>query len=351
MSDYDKICNFESLYEAHKVARRGKRHKAEVINFEMNLSKNLTIMQEQLEKKTYKMKGYYHFTIYEPKTRQIYATQYADRVMIHCVCDQVLSPILQKKLIYDNAACQVGKGTHFAMNRLTTFFRDFYKKHGTKGYILKCDIQKYFPSIDHEVLKEKLAKAIVDKDVRNLLNDMIDGFETDGCPGKGIPLGNQSSQWFSIYYLDTLDRFVKEQLRIKYYTRYMDDIIMVHESKEYLNDCLIKMTEVLEQELLLSFNGKTQLFPIKNGVEYIGFRFYLTDSGKVIRKIKVQSKLRYKRDLKRLQSDYAAGRINLDKVNNSLASYNGYLNHGHTYQLKRNTLRNFVLKRDEILNT
>lgn len=345
MTDYEKICDFQSLYKAHLASRRCKRYKREVINFELNLAKNLTEIQSKLEKRTYKMNGYYNFKIYEPKERQVYAAFYADRVVQHCICDEVLCSILQPRLIYDNAACQIGKGTHFAMKRLTKFLSEYYKQHGAKGYVLKCDISKYFASIDHEVLKNKLEKVVADPDVKNLLFHFIDSYETPGQSGKGLPLGNQSSQWFSIYYLDSLDRLIKERLRVKYYVRYMDDCILIHENKDFLQTCLQEMQMLLENELKLQTNKKTQLFPIKNGVEFLGYRFFLTDTGKVIKKMRTASKKRFKRRLKKVENDYAQGAISLDDAQNTIASYKGHLKHGHTYRLRENVYKDFILVR------
>ena len=238
MTDYDKICDFGNLYRAHLRARKGKKHKLEVTSFEAHLSLNLLTMATLLRARAYRMKGYYHFVIHEPKRREIFAAHYPDRVLLHCLCDNVLAPILQPRLIYDNAACQPGKGSHFAIKRMTEFMRRHYVKRGTEGYVLKCDISKYFASIDHEVLKKQLARVIKDEDVRRLLFHYIDSYDTDGRPGRGIPLGNQSSQWFAVYYLDPVDRLIKEKLRIKHYIRYMDDMVLIHPDKETLRECL-----------------------------------------------------------------------------------------------------------------
>ena len=268
-----------------------------------------------------------------------------DRVLLHAICDEVITPALKRRLIYDNAACQKGKGTHFAIYRFSKFLREHYKDHGNKGYVLKCDISKYFASIDHEVLKKQLVKLIRDEDVSNLIYHYIDSYETKGRPGRGLPLGNQSSQCFAIYYLDPLDRLVKEKLRVKYYIRYMDDCLLIHHDKSFLYQCLDKIRDMIENRLNLEMNIKTQIYPLKTGVEFLGWKYYLTDSGKVIRKLKQQSKIRYKRRLKKLQKDYSEGIIDLKDVKTSLASYHGHLMHGHTYGLQKNTMDKFCLTR------
>ncbi len=342
-TDYEKICDFQNLYKAHLQARKGKRKKPEVIRFEMNLAENLTNISIALRNHEYRPKGYYHFTIYEPKKRMVFAAYYSDRVLLHCVCDEVLGPLLASRLIYDNAACQKGKGTHFALDRFSCFLREHYKAHGKEGYVLKCDISQYFANIDHQVLKSKLKKVIKDPDVRDLVFQYIDSYSTAGKTGCGLPLGNQSSQWFAIYYLDPLDRLIKEKMRVKYYIRYMDDFLLLHHDKAFLQGCLVQIKSFVENELHLQLNRKTQIYPLHHGIEFLGWRFFLTDTGKVVRKLKPQSKTRLKRRMKKLQEDYAQGLIELDSVKASMASFKGHLKHGNTYRLKAKLYQNFTL--------
>jgi hypothetical protein len=338
--EYEMMCDFGRLYAAHKAARRGKRGKAEVIGFEMDLARNLCDLQSALAAKTYSQKGYHHFTIYEPKKRSIFAPSYADRVVQHCLCDNVLAPALEPRLIFDNAACRKAKGTHFALDRFSGFMRDFHRKHGTDGCFLKCDIRKYFENIDHGILKGKLHKVFGDSDVFSLLCLIIDSYEN--AHGAGLPLGNQTSQWFALYYLDGVDRLVKERLRIKHYSRYMDDFILIHHDKEYLRDCLARIRDFCETELKLELNDKTQMFPIKNGVDYLGWHFYLTGAGKVVRKLRTSNKKTLKKRLRRLAQDYHDWKIDAEAVKRSMVSTNGHLMHGNTYRLRCKLARETV---------
>lgn len=344
MTDFEKLYNFQNLYRAHTVARRNKRNTREVIEFEANLAENLTRLSDALKNGTYRMQGYYSFTIHDPKDRVIHALHYQDRVVQHCLCDEILAPLLDKRLIYDNAACRLGKGTHFAIRRVTHFLQDHYRKHGAAGYFLKCDIRKFFDNIDHDVLKKKIGKVIRDKHILALLYQIIDSYEK--APGKGLPLGNQTSQWFAIYYLDGFDRLIKEKLRIKYYSRYMDDCVLIHHDKAYLQQCLVEM-EKHARELCLCFNAKTCIFPIKNGVDFLGWHIYLTETGKVIRKVKQQTKKKYKRKLKYFQRAYAEGKLQLDEIKQVLSSYRAHMIHGHTYHLQEKLLKHFVLKKTQ----
>lgn len=340
---YDDLFTFENLYQAHLKARKCKRNKKDVINFENNLSYNLWSLAEKLQNRTYNVSGYNCFTIYEPKKREIQALEYKDRVVQHVLCDLYLYPMLTRHFIYDNGACQKGKGTDFAHKRLSEFMRDYYKKHGSDGWMLKADIRQYFPSIDHSILKFMLRRVVDDRDLLALLFKIIDSYNAD--TGKGIPMGNQTSQLFALFYLDRLDRLIKEQYHIKYYTRYMDDCVLIHHDKEYLKECLKSMSEFVEGELKLSFNAKTQIMPIKNGVDYLGFHFYLTDTGKVIRKLRTKSKKKYKKRMKKLKADYEEGLIEYEDIQKVLPGFKGHLQRGHTYRLMSHVHKDFVLVR------
>ena len=319
------------MYTAHKNARRCKRHKRDVIAFEMDLAKNLWELKERLENKEYEVGSYKRFMIYDPKVREIQALRYRDRVVQHSLCDNVLTPFFENRLIYDNCACRVGKGTHFGMNRLSGFMREHYKTHGAQGWILKADVRKFFQGIDQSVLLTQLEKVIPDRDVMDLLRKIVRSY--NGDTGKGLPMGNITSQLFALYYLDPVDRLIKEKLGIKHYTRYMDDMVLLHPDREYLKECLCQMREMCYNELKLELNEKTHIFPMANGVDYLGWHFYLTDTGKVIKKLRTQNKKKLKRRMKGLQKGYAEGRLTWDEIKQSMAATQGHLKHGHTYHL------------------
>lgn len=287
--NYDEMSQFQNLMKAHVKSRRGKRDQNEVIQFEIDLGAQLLKLQSELLCRVYVPRPYQQFRIYDPKPRLIYALRYRDRIVQHTLCDNVIEPFMERHLIYDNAASRKGKGTHFAIRRLEPFLRKHYKKHGTKGYLLKFDIKKYFENIDHEILFHLFENAFHDDpDICQLIRIYIDSYGKE--EGRGLPLGNQTSTWFALYYLDGLDRLIKERLRIKYYTRYMDDGVIVHEDREYLRACLQEMEQYIKEERKLAFNEKTQIVPLSQGVDYLGFRFYLTDSGKVIKKLRSSGK-------------------------------------------------------------
>jgi RNA-directed DNA polymerase len=344
VTEYEKIYQFESLYRAYKATAKGKRNKKDVIDFELDLSSNLWKLHDELESRKYRLSGYHYFQIYDPKKRKIQALSIRDRIVQHSICDNILKPYFEPRLIYDNAACRVGKGTRFATDRLTEFMRAYYRQHGTKGYILKFDIRKFFDSINHNVLKQKLI-GIEDDEVKELLFQIIDSISVnpDESDMRGLPLGNQTSQWFALWYLDGLDRMIKEQFGIRYYSRYMDDGIIIHENKEYLRQCLHQMEQYINEDLKLSFNEKTQIFPISQGADYLGFRFYLTDTGKVIKRLRTSNKKRWKRRLKLYQKQYKTGEKSFEDITRSMKSYEGHLRYGDTWRLRKQVYQNFVL--------
>lgn len=346
IDDFSKLYSFENLYKAHLKARRSKQGSKEVVEFEANLGSMLINLSENIRSGNYRLQGYYCFEVFEPKRRLIHALHYQDRVVQHCLCDEIVGPLLEPKLIYDNAACRVGKGSSFVYKRITNFLAEYYKRHGSQGYFLRCDISKFFDSIDHEILKAKLFKVFKDKQTLQFLIDIIDSYSTTN--GKGIPMGNQTSQWFAIYYLDEFDRIIKEVLGIKYYVRYMDDMLIIAQDKDKLKEQLSFLENYLRANLKLSFNAKTQIYPLKNGTDFLGFHFYLTDTGKIVRKVMLKSKKNLRRALANFSSKYSKGVVSYETIRQSISSYCAHMNQGHTYQLQKKIFSQFSLRKSNI---
>lgn len=296
----EEIFTFENLYSAYKDCRKSKQHKGEVIRFEINLSDNLTNLRNEIISRKYKLGQYKKFLIYEPKQRTIEALPFKDRIVVKCFCNIVLNSKIERKLIYDNAACRKNKGTTFAIQRLEKFLRHEYAKQKDNNfYYLKCDIRKYFQSINHEVLLNLLKKIYFSDDEMWIIKKLIK--EQPNEANIGLPLGNQSSQWFALLYLNVVDRFIKEKLQIKGYIRYMDDMILIHRDKKYLQHCLIEIKRVCNDELKLELNQKTQIGMVKNGIDFLGYRHNLNENGRIIRKLRVSSKQRMKKHIKTIK--------------------------------------------------
>ncbi|MBO5103091.1 MAG: hypothetical protein J6C13_03275 [Clostridia bacterium] len=364
---YEHLCDFDALYRAHIKARSCKRCKKPIVKFEMDLCYHLQELSEELKNKRYKISGYHKFTVFEPKRRQIQALLYRDRVVQHVICDDYLSDYFSKRAIYDNSACRVGKGQVFALNRLKKFLRSHFNQYGANGYFLKCDILKYFPSLSHRVIKEKFTTCFADTEMQKMFNYIIESHVTpkeflekynipqthlaDNGYGKikefpivrGVPIGNQTSQIIGMYYLDPIDRLIKEKLRIKHYTRYMDDFLLIHPSKEYLQHCLVEIKNMLENKLFLKLNDKTQIAPLKNGIPYLGWNLYLLSSGKIIMKVRKSTLKRFKSRIKFINKFHNTPLINKEKIRCILDSYKGYLGQGNCYKSYKSILKNLKI--------
>ncbi len=298
----EEIFTFENLYGAYKNCRKSKQHKGEVIRFETNLAVNLNNLIKELTTRKYKLGNYKIFYIYEPKERLIEALPFKDRVVIRCFCDISLKPKIEKKLIYDNCACRKEKGTHFAIKRLHKFLKREYLKYGSDIYFLKCDIHKYFKSINHDILINLLEKVNFSADEMWFIKKIIK--EQPNNSKIGLPLGNQTSQWFALFYLNGIDRYIKEKLQVKSYVRYMDDMILIHRDKKFLRTCKIKIQQKCNRELKLELNEKTQIGIVKDGIDFLGYRHILNNKGSIILKLRGSSRQRMKKHLKTLNKLY-----------------------------------------------
>ena len=235
---------------------------------------------------------------------------------------------ITNSFILDNYASQKGKGLHFGLDRLRGFFTEYWNKYRTaEGWVLKADVRHFFASIDHDKLKEKLKKLDLEPIVYDLLCTYIDS--TDG-----LPLGYQTSQLFALLFLDEFDHFVKERLHIRWYGRYMDDFFLIHPDKEYLQFCL-KEIRAFMAGLGLELNEKTQIFPIRNGIDFLGFHTYLTEEGKVIRKLRHSSIKRMRSKLRRWEQDYQAGLVTREKILQSWQAWDAHAAHGNTWSLRQ----------------
>ncbi|MCM1306910.1 MAG: RNA-directed DNA polymerase [Bacteroides sp.] len=348
-TSYEELFTFKALYRAHLRGRRSKRDKKPLVRFELSTLQNIVELHKKLQSGKYRNERYHSFLVEEPKVREIQTLPYSNRVVQHVLCDDLLSPYFTKRAILDNCVCQKGKGEHFALDRFESMLRSYLNKNGIGGYFLKCDIMKYFPSIPHDELKRTICTHISDGRIKKLVSDIIDGYHTKPAfleryniealtdergTGRGIPIGNQTSQIFGMFYLDKVDRLVKEQMRIKVYSRYMDDFVLVHKDRSYLQAVLSEIERAVS-ELGLRLNGKTQIFPIKNGVTYLGFRFIVTPEGKIVRMIKKQTKKRLRWRARLLKKAYLDNLIPISRVELSKAAMHGHLKHGNCYKFEK----------------
>jgi retron-type reverse transcriptase len=333
---YSAIYDFGNLYSAFKRSYRGKRGQPSADRYAAAALDATRRLSDLLRDKRYRVGQYREFKVFEPKERVVQSNNFVDKVVQHSLCDNILEPALTGSFIYDNYASQHGKGTHAGLDRLARFMREHYRKHGADGYILKGDVSKYFYNISHEPLREMLYRKIHDPDTRWLIDQII-----DSTPDPGLPIGNQTSQFFALLYLDGLDHHIKDRRGVKHYGRYMDDFYIIHESKDFLREMLAEIKHFVAA-LGLTLNNKTQIFPLRQGMDFLGFHSYLTDSGKVIRKVRAKSKNNARRKLKKLRDLYVAGKIDRETIKQSYWSWRGHAQHGNTYRLIRETDKQFI---------
>ncbi len=260
---YEKIISIENLRLADIKARKGKSHSRGVVIHDKNRDQNIIDLHEKLKNKEYKTSEYHVFTIKEPKEREIYRLPYyPDRIVHHAVMN-VLEEIWVKTFTSDTYSCVKGRGIHGVVRKLKV---DLLDKENTQ-YCLKIDIRKYYPSIDHDVLKNIVRKKIKDKDLLWLLDEVIDSAE-------GLPIGNYLSQYFANLYMTYFDHWIKENKRIKYYYRYADDMVFLSKDKESLHILFSDIEKYLKDELKLEIKGNYQIFPVnKRGLDFVGYVF------------------------------------------------------------------------------
>ena len=268
---WNEIVWYEQLHNAYLRARKGKRFRPEVLRYTDKLEENLIQIQNELIWKTYIPSPQREFYVFDPKKRLIKAPAFRDRVVHHALV-KVIEPMFEKKFIYDSYACIKNKGTIGAVKKLQAFTRSTQRKYG-RYYVLKADISQYFYSIDITVLKRLIKRTVSDKSTLWLIDKILDN-NSEGTVG--LPIGALTSQLFANIYLDKLDHFVKDELGVKNYLRYMDDFILIHPEKDYLKSALEKITNFLHDELKLTMNRKTQIFQDNRGVDFCGYRIWPT---------------------------------------------------------------------------
>lgn len=339
---YSSIYSFENLYDAYLKARKKKRYHSEVLEFSANLEENLIELQNELIYKTYEPGRYKEFYVYDPKTRLVMAAPFKDRVLHHAICN-VIEPIFERTFIYHSFACRRRKGTHAGIRCVVKYLRKAVREHDDV-YCFKADISKYFPSIHHNILKRIIRRKIRCKDTLWLLDKILDSTVQEGDNDPiGLPIGNLTSQLFANIYLTQLDYFMKHQRRMKYYIRYMDDFIVLYHDKKYLHGLWHDTEEFLANNLGLSMNRKTSVFPITQGIDFLGYRIW--PDYKLLRKSNVK---RIKRVMKKLVYEYHAGNILLSKIQAVLASWLGHASYADVYYLRKKIKAlGEVNKRDE----
>lgn len=368
MNDMESVYDANFLLDAFNKSKKGTAWKESVQRYEMNLLRNINQTQKEMKDGTYEQKDFYEFKLHERgKTRHIKSMHISDRVVQRSVCDNVLVPELSKYLTYDNGASMEGKGIHFARKRLSTHLHKFYRKHkSNEGYVLLIDFSKFFDNIVHDGLIKEMRKKIGDNETMSFIEKLIDTFRVDvsymtdeeyaNCMKtlynalehaqidkakltgekymrKSVGIGSQISQISGVYYPTRIDNYCKIVKGMKYYGRYMDDIYIIHEDKEYLKGLLNDIQGICDELGLFINPKKTQIVKLSHGFTFLKIKYNLTETGKVQERISKDSVTRMRRKLKKFRKLMDAGEMSFDDVRCAYASWKGGVSHYDSYNV------------------
>lgn len=335
---YQQLYSWDNLLVAYRRASKGKRGQPNVALFEHRLEDNLLQLSEELRTRTYQPAGYNSFYIHEPKRRLISAAPFRDRVAHHALCNLIV-PVFERTFIADSYANRLDKGTHRALNRTQQFARRY-------PYVLQCDVQQFFPSIDHSILHVLLARKIEDENVLWLIDVILASgvgvqneiYEMKYFPGddlqaatrpRGLPIGNLTSQFWANVYLNPFDHFVKRELRCRAYVRYVDDFLLFAENKS----TLWKWKTAVQRRLVklrLTLHSGAHARPVQEGIPFLGFRIFPQS-----RRLKRRRGVYYRRKLWSLSKAYSRGDLPLESVSSSIQGWVNHVRYGNTVGLRK----------------
>lgn len=345
---YDRISAFDNLERAAHAARRGKRTRPDVAAFEFALERELLQLQSELRDQSYRPGEYRQFRIFEPKPRLISRAPFRDRVVHHALC-RVIEPLFERSFSAHSYACRVGKGTHRALDRFQTLAREH-------RWALTCDVRKFFPSVDHQVLRELLARKLRDQRCLALIDCILassppqepaatyfagDDLFTPHVRRHGLPIGNLTSQFFANVYLNPLDHFVERTLHCRAYVRYCDDFVLFSDRAQQLVDWRRQVASFLAGLRLRLHGGKSVVHRTARGIRFLGFRVF---PGR--RLLARENVVRFRRRLRRLQHAFAAGVLGAEELRASIEGWVAHASHGDTLALRTAMLTRFVAQRD-----
>ncbi len=346
---WPRLVSLDNLFLAFRKAARGKRFRPAVAAFEYDLENRIIALREELRSGRYCPGEYQSFHIHDPKKRLISAAPFRDRVVHHALVN-VLEPIYERKFIYDTYANRKGKGTHRALDRCTFFLRRF-------RYVLPMDIRQYFPSVDHAILLAVLGDTIADEQVMWLCRRILESgagvlteeYEMVYFPGddlwaatrpRGLPIGNLTSQFWANVYLNSLDHFIKRELKCRGYVRYVDDMLLFADETAILHNWRQAVEDFLAGLRLTIHSNSAQPRPVRTGVPFLGFHVFPTH-----RRLKRRKAVQARRRLKVLAARYRDGEIGVERVRASVQAWLAHVRHGDTWGLQRDVLSRVVFAR------
>lgn len=325
---FDWVFSYEHLYHSYKMCRKGVAWKSSVQKYITQAPLNVLNTYNRLHNSKFKTSGFYEFDLMERgKLRHIKSVTIGERVVQRCLCDYALVPMIGRTFIYDNGACMKDKGYTFASKRLTRHLHQYYRKHGSNGYVLLFDFSKFFDRVSHALVKKIVRDKFTDKRIINLTEHFIDAFGGDA----GLGLGSQISQILALASANRLDHYIKERAGIKYYARYNDDGYLIHHSKQHLEKCL-KAIKIMCKRLGITLNTKkTQIVKLSHGFTFLKVRYFLLSSGRVIKKLGHKSIVRMRRKMKAFVARVRAGIMSNDDVYQSWQSWRAYARNFNAY--------------------
>jgi len=346
-NQWPELTSFPNLLTAARRAAAGKHKRPDVAAFLHELEWELIRLRRELLDGSYQPGGYRTFRVLDPKPRLISAASFRDRVVHHALT-QILEPIFERRFSKDSFACRVGLGTHRALAQA---------REGARGsrFVLKCDVRKYFPSVDHEILKELLARAVKCRPTLELAGKIIDGSNPQGAaysyfPGddlftpagrrRGLPLGNQTSQFFANVYLNPLDQFINRTLRPAVYVRYVDDFLLFGAGKGELAEMQQAIAEFLDGLRLRMHSGKSRAYRVSEGVTFLGWRVF-PDRARLVR----DNVVRFRRKLCGLRDEYNAGAAEWREVDTRVRAWIAHAAHGETWGLREQVFGQCAFRR------
>ncbi len=313
---YQELCSEENIALAFKKAQKRKSKKPYVIEFKNNLNENLKLLREELLSERYKPKPLRTFVIRDPKVRKIRKSYFVDRIVHHAICN-VLNPIFEERFIYDSFANRIGKGTLNAIKRFDKFKQKVSKNNTRNCYVFKADVKHYFDEVNHEILINILRRKINDEKLISLISKVLKNHSDE----VGMPLGNMTSQFFANVYLNELDQYAKNELKTKYYIRYVDDFVILHNDKNVLEIYKEKINVFLKEKLQLELHAtKSKILLLNGGIGFLGYRNY--PYHRLLRKANIRT---MKKRIE--QKDY-------DSICEFLEGWFSYANHANTYNLR-----------------
>lgn len=326
--DFDSVFTYEHLYRAYRMCRRNVAWKCSTQKYIAQAPLNVRTTLEKLRAGKFRSAGFVEFDIMERgKKRHIRSVNMTERVVQRCLCDDALVPMLARTFIHDNGASVKDKGYHFTIRRLCRHLHEHYRKYGNDGYILLFDFSKFFDRVSHALIRKIVCKEFSDERLIRILQYFVDAFGSEG-----LGLGSQVSQILALASANRLDHYVKEVCRIRGYGRYMDDGYLIHRSKRYLQSCLDGLRKICVELGITLNERKTQIVKLSHGFSWLKVRFYLTQTGKIVRKIQRRSVTRMRRKIRTFRKLVSDGVMTMEDVRASWESWESYAMHFNAWR-------------------